>query len=221
MNLTQPAGTHSLAALFQAVEKALRLNQNLLNQADTSNGDHGDQMVAVFQIAVQAASELQAAGPAEAMERAGTLLESTLASAEALTYAHGLRQVAAQLQQRSISLAELLALLKRSAGGEIHLDAQDGESRTGEVLKALTAGLANWNRVEHGKNPLGSPLDMGVMFEFGMAYMQARQEYTDRVEILAEAAVAASPLAAVACQRLSGVIAFKALLRAAAELDPL
>jgi hypothetical protein len=54
-----------------------------------------------------------------------------------------------------------------------------------------------------------------------MAYMQARQQYTDRIEILAEAAVAASPLSAIACQRLSGVIAFKALLRAAAELDRL
>ena len=221
MSFPQPAGIHSLATLFQAVGKALRLNQNLLNQADTSNGNHGDQMVEVFQIAVQAASEMQAASPAEAMEHAGMLLENPLGSAEALTYAHGLRQVAAQLQQRDISLAELLALLKRSAGGEIHLDAQDGELRTGEVLKAMTAGLANWNRVEHGKNPLGSPLDMGVMFEFGMAYMQARQEYTDRIEILAEAAVAASPLAAVPCQRLSGVIAFKALLRAAAELDRL
>jgi hypothetical protein len=85
------------------------------------------------------------------------------------------------------------------------------------VLKALVAGLAAWGQAERGETPSDKTLDMGTLFEFGLAYMQAKQRGGDRVEVLAHAAASVSPLQAVPHRYQSGVIAIQALLRAMQE----
>ena len=82
---------YSLAPLFQAVGEALRQNQPALNQADSINGNHGDHMVEIFEIAARAAQEQQAAGLAEAMAYAASLLEAQSDNGSARMYAHGLQ----------------------------------------------------------------------------------------------------------------------------------
>ncbi len=56
-----------LAPLFEAVRITLLQNRLELNQADKINGNHGDHMVEVFQIATQSAQEKQDEDLAEAM----------------------------------------------------------------------------------------------------------------------------------------------------------
>jgi len=75
-------------------------------------------------------------------------------------------------------------------------------------------GLAGWGQIESGQVPSDSPLDMGALFEFGMAYVQARQRGGSRVEVLADAAAAVSPLSQTPHRYASGKLAIQALLTA-------
>jgi hypothetical protein len=207
---------YSLAPLFWAVGEALRQSQPALNQADPVNGNHGDHMVEIFQIAAQAAQEKQSASPAEAMAYAADLLEAQTGNGSARVYAHGLRQVAEQLRRYDISLDELVGYVQKVLREEkdSRQTAEPGLARSGDVLKALLAGLASWGQVEEGKTPSGSPLDMGALFEFGIAYWQARQRGGERAAVLADAAASVSPLSKVPHRYESGKLAIQALLQA-------
>jgi len=206
----------SLAPLFQAVGEALSQSQSALNQADPLNGNHGDHMVEIFQIATQAAQEKQTASPAEAMAYAADLLEALTGNGSAMVYAHGLREVAEQLRRYDISLDELVGYVQKALGEEktSAQTAVPGLARSGDILKALLAGLASWGQVEEGRTPSGNLLDMGTLFEFGMAYWQARQRGGERAAVLADAAASVSPLSKVPHRYQSGKMAIQALLQA-------
>jgi hypothetical protein len=208
--------TYSLAPLFQAVGEVLRQSQSALNQADSLNGNHGDHMVEIFQIATQAAQEKQSADLAEAMAYAASLLEAQAGNGSARMYAHGLQQMAEQLRRYDISLDELVAYVQNvlKEGKGAGQTAEAGLARSGEVLKALLAGLANWGQAEAGKTPSASPLGMGDLFEFGMAYWQAKQHGGERAAVLADAAASVSPLSKVPHRYESGKLAIQALLQA-------
>jgi hypothetical protein len=86
--------------------------------------------------------------------------------------------------------------------------------RAGEILKALAAALAGWKGRESGEDKAGGGLDLGYMFDLGVAYLQARQRGGGRAEVIAETAVAVSPLAGAAYRREAGRAAIVALLEA-------
>jgi len=206
----------SLEPIFRAVGDALSQSQSALNQADPLNGNHGDHMVEIFQIATQAAQEKESASPAEAMAYAADLLEACSGNGSATLYAHGLRQVAEQLRRYDISLDELVTYIRKALREEktSSQGAEPGLVRSGEILRALLAGLANWGQVEQGRTPSGNSLDMGALFELGMAYWQARQRGSERAAVMADAAASVSPLSKVPHRYQSGKLAIQALLEA-------
>ena len=206
----------SLAPLFQAVGEALSQQRAALNQADSLNGDHGDHMVEIFQVATRAAQEKQESEVAEAMAYAASQLEALSGNGSAKVYANGLQQMAAQLRRYEISLDDLVGYIRIELGeGKTNSKAPAPDlAHAGGVLKALVAGLANWGRVEEGKQPEDNPVDMGVLLEFGMAYLQAKLGGGRRAEVLAEAAAAASPLSKAPQRYQSGKIAIQAFLEA-------
>jgi hypothetical protein len=208
--------TLSLAPFFQAVGEALRQNQPGLNQADPLNGNHGDHMVEIFELATQAAQEMQSGSLADAMAHAANLLEAQSGNGSARLYAHGLRQVAEQLRRYDISLDELVAYVQKVLREEKTSDlaGELGLARSGAILKALVAGLANWGQIEEGQTASGSPLNMGSLFEFGMAYWQAKQRGGGRAAVLADVAASVSPLSKVPHRYESGKLAIQALLEA-------
>lgn len=212
--MSEPS-TYFLAPLFEAVGEALRLSQPALNQADSLNGNHGDHMVEIFQIAAQAAQEKQSASLAEAMDYAASLLEQKTENGSARMYTHGLRQMAEQLRRYDVSLDDLVAYIQKvlREGKESGQAADLSQARSGDILKALLAGLASWGQVEEGKTPSGA-LDMGALFEFGMAYWEARQRGGERAAVLADAAASVSPLSRVPHRYQSGKLAIQALLQA-------
>jgi hypothetical protein len=63
-----------LGSLFQAVTRNLLENQNVLNQADTYNHDHGDNMVQFFKMITEAMETKQGADPADQLAYASELL---------------------------------------------------------------------------------------------------------------------------------------------------
>jgi hypothetical protein len=57
-------------------------------------------------------------------------------------------------------------------------------------------------------------MDLGYLFGAGMAYLQARQKGGERLDILVETAVNASPLGRVLHRAESGRLVIRTLLRA-------
>jgi hypothetical protein len=218
MAAAQPPAYSHLSSIFRAVGDALRHNRDAFNQSDPYNGNHGDHMLQVFEIAAGAAQEKRDAGVAEAMDYAARLLAAQANNGSAQVYAHGLEQVARQLRRYDLTLDDLLGYVQAalSKGQEDQAADQPAETggRSGDVLKALMNGLAGWAQIESGQVPGDSPLDMGALFEFGMAYMQAKQRGGSRLEILADAAASVSPLSKTPHRYASGKLAIQALLRA-------
>ena len=211
-----PAG---LQAIFGAVGEALKVRQAELNLMDTLNHNHGDHMVEIFETAAQAGGEMHDAPLADAMDRAAGLLRERHENGSAQVYARGLGLLAAQFRQRQIELDDLLPVvrgyLRQEGGAE-----SEASPASGEVLKGLMAALAEWEQVEAGlekgdagQKPFGG-VDMGYLFGVGMAYLQAKQKGGDRLDILSETVVSASPLGNSPHRHASGVIAVRAMLEA-------
>ncbi len=204
-----------LAPLFTAVEQALTGNRESLNQADLMNGNHGDHMIAVFHLAARAAEEKQAAPLAEAMQYAAGLLGEQSDNGSARVYSSGLAQMAFQFRKYDLGLDDFVGYVRQALRENKEEVEQTGETRSKDVLKALLAALAGWKDVEAGKPPADTPLDMGFLFDLGVAYMQAKQRGgTDRSWVLADAAASVSPLSSVPHRLQSGKLAIEALLEA-------
>lgn len=202
-----------LAPVFQAVQDVMEANRLVFNQADSLNANHGDHMVEVFSVAVQAANEKQAGGLAEAMDYASILLAARLENATAQVYAHGLAQLAVQLRKYDLTLADLVAYLRKTLNEDQSSDV-DETPRSKDVLKALLAALAAWQNSETGAPIPTNPLDLGYMFDLGLAYLQAKTRSRSRLEVIADAAASVSPLSKVAHRFISGKLAILTLLRA-------
>jgi hypothetical protein len=237
-------GAVDLGKLFQAISGVLLLNHEELNQADPINGNHGDHMVQIFRLATQAALEKQEAGLDEAMDYGAALLRQHEQNGSARVYARGLSLLAEQFRQRGIRLSDLVAYTRRAVkeseaekipGGEKTARAEGGEGlRSGEILKALLNALAAWERTEvqvgEGASDAGqeepvsekksSSLDMSYILGMGMSYLQAKGKGGERVDILADTVVSASPLGKVPHRARSGKLVFTTLLRALLDSTP-
>ncbi|MCU0489545.1 MAG: hypothetical protein MUE67_11420 [Anaerolineales bacterium] len=206
----------ALAPIFQAVAQAMSDHRLEFNAADTVNGNHGDHMLEIFHLAVEAAEAKQGDGLAVAMEYAGILLRSRPENGSAQVYANGLAQLGEQFQQHQIGLEDLAPYLRKVLKEEKDVQTEEKSSKSGEVLKALLTALAGWQQVEDGQEKSANPLDLGYMFDLGVAYLQAKQRGGTRAETLADAAASVSPLKKTPHRYQSGKIAILALLQALA-----
>lgn len=221
-----------LGHLFQSVSAVLNQNREALNQADVVNGNHGDHMVEIFRVASLAALEKQDQGMDEAMQYAALLLRQYRQNASAQVYARGLSLLSEQFGQRNIQLSDLIAFARRTAKDSE--EASEEGAGSGDILKALLYALAAWDRSESNLDAAGNPLgdeasiaekknlapELSYMFSMGMTYLQAKGKGGDRVDILADTVVSASPLGKVPHRALSGRLVFTTLLKALMESDP-
>lgn len=207
-----------LSEVFSSIAQKLEEQRQALNALDEINHNHGDHMVEIFQVATQAARENEGAPLGVAMEHGAELLRQMTENGSAQVYARGLGLLAAQLRQRGIELDDLLPV----AQGYLRQEKQsveDGSPGSGEVLKGLMAALAEWDQLESQqesgaeKKPFAG-VGMGYLFGVGMAYLQAKEKGGNRLDILSETVVSASPLGKLPHRYASGVIAVRALLQA-------
>jgi hypothetical protein len=206
-----------LAPIFQTVEAVMEENRLAINQADTVNGNHGDHMVEIFSIAVQAASQKKAEGLAAAMDYAGELLGEMPENGSAHLYGLGLAQLGQQLDRYHLTLDDLAQYLRNVLQEDSKRETAEAASRSGDVLKALVNALAGWQQGGTSQPKAANLLDLGYMFDLGIAYMQAKLRNPSRAEVLADAAATVSPLSQVAWRYQSGKLAILTLLRAMAS----
>lgn len=207
-----------LTEVFSSIALKLAEQREALNALDVINHNHGDHMVEIFQVATRAAGEDEGASLGVAMERGAELLRRMTDNGSAQVYGRGLRLLAAQLRQRQIELENLLPVVQGYLRQEKQ-NVEDGSPGSGEVLKGLMAALAEWDQLEAEqdrgaeKKPFAG-VGMGYLFGMGMAYLQAKEKGGDRLDVLSETIVSASPLGKTPYRHASGVIAVRALLQA-------
>ena len=91
-----------LGKLFQTVVGTLAKNKESLNNADTNNHDHGDNMVNTFDVITRAIQEKKDANPSDQLAYAAKLLLQQK-SGSAQLYAKGLSQASQQFQGQQVT----------------------------------------------------------------------------------------------------------------------
>lgn len=124
-----------LSSLFGVATQALAANQSSLNQADTENQNHGDNMVQAFNMITQALAG-QAGTPSQQLNHASQVLSENGQSGSAHVYSQGLAQAAQQMQGQPVVTANNAGtLIQALLGGQ-----QAGQTGGADMLTSLLTG---------------------------------------------------------------------------------
>ena len=107
----------NLLDLFNTAAKAVQQNKDQLNKADAYNGNHGDNMVQIFDVITQAMKEKQSADAPTQLEYAAQLLRKKTNSGSANVFADGLAQAAQQVMGKNVSVESALGVLQTVLNG--------------------------------------------------------------------------------------------------------
>ena len=156
------SGSIDLGSIFKQVSKTLQENQTSLNEADTTNHDHGDHMVEIFDVITEAMKEKKSADPSDQLKYAADLLQKKTSSGSSAMYAQGLTNAAKQITGKNIDISTVISILtailgasgskinKSSAGSGGLLDSILGQiagssssgSQSGDLLGSLLGQMA-------------------------------------------------------------------------------
>lgn len=203
----------NLLKLFQGAAKALSSNQEALNQADTYNHDHGDNMVRVFDTVAQAMKEKKGAAPSEQLAYASELLRQR-ESGSAQYYAGGLSQAAQQFQGQKVTTGNAMELIQTLlSGGQPVTPAASEPAGGGDLLGSLLSGLtgAGGTQAQGGQAP---GLDVGDLLNAGMSYLSAKQSGASNANALVGALMSATQGGNTPYRAQSGAVVANALMQA-------
>jgi hypothetical protein len=223
-----------LAALFGAATQALTANQSALNQADTENQNHGDNMVQAFNMISQVMAGQKGSSPSDQLRSASQYLAQNGTSGSAHVYSQGLGQASEAFRGQSAVTPDNAMLLIQAllgGGGQAQppstqggdllgtllgggQQAQPPAAQGGDLLGALLGGAQG--------APQGSQqqdgLDLGDVLNAGMAFMNAKQQGQDNMQAALTALMAAGPMGQKQHRQQSGQLVANALLQAVAGM---
>lgn len=127
-----------LVSLFQAVTQSLTENQQALDQADTYNRDHGDNMVKTFQTITSALEKKQGSSPGAALKYAAKTVSKNNPSGSGQLYSQNLAQAATQFKGKQMDASGALQLLSMLIGAG---HGGGGQSGNADMLGSLLGGL--------------------------------------------------------------------------------
>jgi hypothetical protein len=137
--MAQQSNQLNLASLFRTVAGSLANQRESLNQADTYNHDHGDNMVEVFNVISQAMQAKRNADPADQLEYASQLLRQQK-SGSAQIYAQGLKQASKEFQgQKHVTTDSAMQLIQALMGGG-QASSAPAQAGIGDLLGSLLGG---------------------------------------------------------------------------------
>ena len=113
--MSNPSSPIDLGKLFQTVMGTLAKNKESLNNADTNNHDHGDNMVNTFELITRAMKEKKDANPSDQLAYAAEILRQQK-SGSAQLYAKGLSQASQQFQGRQVTSDNATILIQTLLG---------------------------------------------------------------------------------------------------------
>jgi hypothetical protein len=187
-----------LGSLFQTVTSALKENQDSLNTADTYNGDHGDNMVKIFNLVTDAVGEKSKSSVSSQLQHAGKVLKKQK-SGSAKVYAEGLLEAASTFKDKSITTDDAMTLVQTLLGG-----GSAGEKAESGSLTDMIGGLLGGDE--------GDGLDAGDLLNAGLAFLSAKNRGESTSEALIEAVTSASPLGEVPHRAQSSQVVVSTIL---------
>jgi hypothetical protein len=223
-----------LAQLFQSVTSTLSSNRQELNQADTSNHDHGDNMVDTFEVITQAMREKKGADPADQLEYAAQMLRQRKSGSSQL-YAKGLEQASQQFQGQQVTPANAMTLIQTLLGGGQAAQAQPQQQAggIGGMLGSLLGGeQATQAQPQQQGGELGNMLGsllggsggqqsqqandgfgLDDLLQAGMSFMSTKSRGGSNLEAIVNAVVSSSAMGSGYRQQ-SGNLVATALMQA-------
>lgn len=205
----------NLSNVFQAVHSALLPQREVLNQADSERGKHGDEMLSLF--AVLAAPDeqpLPQTALTVVMDRAAERAAGIRDNQSALFYSQGLACFADSVRNLDLTAGDLALYLRSTLMGAPKPPDTVGQVSQGQLLKALIKGLSAWDAQQSSPETKPPALSMGYLFDLGVDYLQALQHGATRLDAIVEAAVRHSPLRAPAYRAASGKLVLTSFLEA-------
>jgi hypothetical protein len=224
----------NLVNVFKTVAGSLSAQRETLNDADTYNHDHGDNMVEIFNVISQAMQAKKTANPADQLEYASQLL-SQQKSGSAQVYAQGLTQASKEFQgkkqvtpdnaltliqallgggqapasQPQAGLGNLLGSLAEAGGAP----AQQSKTGTGDLLGMLL-GVSNTTPAQTQNQQADAGIDVGDLLNAGMAFMNTKSQGGNNMQAIVNALVSSSAMGNSGHRSQSGALVVNSLLQA-------
>lgn len=165
-----------LVKIFSAVAQTMVENKTTLNEADDYNKNHGDNMVAIFNLITGAMKGAPQGDVASGLNTASELLAGDKKkSGSADMYAKGLAQAAEYFKDQDLDASQLLPLLQTMLGG--------GEASVTKGAGGLLESIGG----EDG-------LDLGDILSAGAAFMEAKESGDSNLEAAMDAVISASKM---------------------------
>ncbi len=205
-----------LSQLFGNLIQSLAQNKEYLNSLDEHNGDHGDNIVKIFEVAADAMAKRKNASPYEALSYAAKKVR-TLPSGSAQKYAVGFENTAQQFRGRAAidvnDISKLLTMLL-GLGGRGVPTAQPTQQQDplGSLLVELLGGTTEPSADESGGELLSNLLHGGLTF------LQAREGGKDDFAAALQTLINKSSLGEVPHRQQSASMVVKGLLDALPSL---
>ena len=237
--MTDQPNQINLANLFQTVAGTLTAQKDQLNDADTLNHDHGDNMVDVFTVISQAMQARKDADPADQLQYASQLLRQRK-SGSAKVYAKGLSQASKEYKGKpqvtadsAINLVQALlgggqasTLQSQNGIGDLLSGLQGGGGTTsqptsgaaGDLLGMLLGGVSGQQNQPQGQQA-SSGLDMGDLLNAGMAFMNTKSQGGNNMEAIVNALVSGSAMGNSQHRAQSGALVVNSILQAISGLS--
>lgn len=228
--MSNQPGIIDLGKLFQSVTGTLAQNKESLNEADTTNHDHGDNMVNTFEVITRAMKEKKGAEPADQLAYAAEILRQQK-SGSAQLYAKGLDQASNQFQGQQVTSDNAMTLIQTLlGGGQAPVQQQQQDSGLGGILGSLLGGNQQAPAQQQQSGGLGgmlgsllggsqqpqqqadNGLDIGDIINAGMAFMNTKSRGGGNLEAIVNAVVSASAMGGYRQQ--SGSLVANALMTA-------
>ncbi len=229
--MAKQSGNIDLASLFQSVTGTLASNRESLNEADTNNHDHGDNMVDTFEVITQAMKEKKGADPADQLAYASEILRQRK-SGSAQLYANGLSEASREFQGQQVTSGNAMTLIQTLlGGGQAPVQQQQQSGGVGDVLGSLLGGANQQSQQQGGGvgGLLGSLLggnsqqapaqqssqgiDIGDLLNAGMAFMNTKSRGGSNIEAIVNAVVSSSAMGG-SYRSQSGSLVASALMQA-------
>ena len=199
-----------LINIFNTVKDQLVEKQQVINDKDALNHDHGDNMVEIFQAITDAMQAKESADPADQLAYASELLRERTQTGTAQVYANGLAKAAEQITGKSINPETAVDLLETLLNGGEGQSAQSSSS-AGNLIGTLLNTLT-------GQESEDNNLDVGDLLTTGMAFLQAKKSGESDVEALVSAMVSSSLVGQKPHRAESGEVVAKSVFQAIGSL---
>jgi hypothetical protein len=206
-----------LSSLFNVAAQALTANQASLNQADTENKNHGDNMVQVFNAISQVMANQQGASPSQQLSSASQYLAQNGTSGSAQAYSQGLAQAAQQFQgQPAVTPDNAMLLVQSLLGGGQQAPAQGadllgsllgGGQSSSQGMDLIGSLLGGQSASQAGSGQQDDGLDLGDVLNAGMSFMNAKQQGQNNLQAALTALMSAGPMAKPHRQQSGQIVA--------------